>query len=550
MILKYLKQTITGSFNFDHREKYKNTLSNFDKIVSNNKIKDIDIDLKQGIDVIKEKFKKYNNNELKSFIKKLKKVYFYQIELDKSMDPIHYFEVMNARGEQLSKEDLVKSTLMSFISKSDQKIFANIWDNCTNMDSYVQLQFSSKVRKEVFGNDLNTIPSLDWKKYQCIKKCSNEGIKSYSIKQIKKITPEELKKLTVYEDNNHEKRFESIIDFPHFLGHVIKAFISYKNISNLTVANESLINDQKLLDYINDIIKNGVINNEKINSSTKSLDNIVKEFIMFLLRSRFLFDKYIIKREFVINSKKSQNGKWQIQQLKAFKREKSYGFVKTETITKDKNIKDLILLQSLLRVSFISLKSMDWITELIKWLNKNIDNFNSENYRNAIEDFIVKKVKETDFYQDNNYNQGLDTPHIIFNYLEYLLCDINSNYSFETNRTVEHFYPQNPPLSSKTKQWKSEKERDYFGNLYLISRNLNSRMQNSLPTTKLSTFKEELLSESNKVKYMFEELEKYSGNKDNKDIAWIDELSPIHGKKMIDIIIEAVKKNEERNKKA
>lgn len=51
---------------------------------------------------------------------------------------------MNSRGEQLEQHEIVKAQLMAPI-KEDQSAMAAfnlIWEACSNMDRYVQLNFS------------------------------------------------------------------------------------------------------------------------------------------------------------------------------------------------------------------------------------------------------------------------------------------------------------------------------------------------------------------------------------------------------------------------
>ena len=46
------------------------------------------------------------------------------------------------------------------------------------------------------------------------------------------------------------------------------------------------------------------------------------------------------------------------------------------------------------------------------------------------------------------YEMGVNTPHIVFNYLDYLLWKANvekyNDFSFEFRNSVEHWYPQTP----------------------------------------------------------------------------------------------------------
>lgn len=67
----------------------------------------------------------------------------------------HYFEIMNNRGEQLEKYEVLKARLMKQVPFEQQYAFVKIWDACTDMDSYVQYGFHSEIRKKLFSKDLN-----------------------------------------------------------------------------------------------------------------------------------------------------------------------------------------------------------------------------------------------------------------------------------------------------------------------------------------------------------------------------------------------------------
>ena len=46
----------------------------------------------------------------------------------------HYFEIMNNRGEQLEKHEILKARLMELLDKTEQTAFAKVWDACAEMD--------------------------------------------------------------------------------------------------------------------------------------------------------------------------------------------------------------------------------------------------------------------------------------------------------------------------------------------------------------------------------------------------------------------------------
>ena len=69
--------------------------------------------------------------EFKNFINEQVKIC--RTIVPKDTDLNHYFEIMNTRGEQLEKHEIIKAQLMGKLGQEDQKAFANIWDACSDM---------------------------------------------------------------------------------------------------------------------------------------------------------------------------------------------------------------------------------------------------------------------------------------------------------------------------------------------------------------------------------------------------------------------------------
>ena len=96
-------------------------------------------------------------------------------------------------------------------------------------------------------------------------------------------------------------RFESIIDFPFFLLHVLKVFVATE-FNEYFSAIPELLDDKKLLKTFTNII-----------DKLKSNKEFSLKFIKYLLKCRFLFDKYIIKREY---KNEDSTGSWSLKELK------------------------------------------------------------------------------------------------------------------------------------------------------------------------------------------------------------------------------------------
>ena len=136
--------------------------------------------------------------------------------------------------------------------------------------------------------------------------------------------------------------------------------------------------------------------------------------------------------------------------------------------------------------------------------------------------------------ENSNFELGVNTPHIVFNYLDYLLWISNTDkykdFVFEFRNSVEHWYPQTPSKDT-FEHWPQDDGVNRFGNLCLIQRNVNSKFSNMSPEAKKSTFKSMIEKGSLKLRLMAEKTESNS--------LWRDESYRIHEEEMINILREA-----------
>ena len=202
------------------------------------------------------------------------------------------------------------------------------------------------------------------------------------------------------------------------------------------------------------------------------------------------------------------------------------------------------MLQSALRVSYTSPKVMHWITQLLLWLS--VDNYkhlcddDMVGFESVIEDIAKKAVKENFFEKckDGSFAMGVNTPHIVFNYLDYLIWNTDrkkfDSFDFEFRNSVEHWYPQNPSEGT-FEQWKEGV--DQFGNLCIIQRNVNSKFSNMSPEAKKSTFKEMIAKGSLKLRIMSELTDKHADRV--ASLYWKEEAYKVHEKAMISLLANA-----------
>ena len=471
-------------------------------------------------------------NIIPQLINNLTKVKLYRIEVPNNTDLNRYFEIMNTRGEQLEQHDILKAMLLKYIPEVKRNFFAKIWESCSNMTGYVQMHFSKELREVLFTSRWGAYPES-----LCFNKTSSkETEKIIGGEKIRDIVNSNVMNYTSSVNSEEEQRirFESIIEFPYFLLHALRIYVIKHNISSSTDCElyGKLLDDKKLLSDFKSVIENGIIDGKKL-----AKDIFAETFIKELLQLRFNFDKYIIKREFI---NENSDGEWSLKSLdtsgqqsnkKAYYKDTDFGCKNEHERTRRNRHSRIIRLQASYRVSYTSPKIMHWITYALIFASD--DNLTWIDYEIALEQ-IAKNAVKKDFLDENNFELGVNTPHIVFNYLDYLLWlsnpDKYKDFVFEFRNSVEHWYPQTPSKDT-FEHWSQDEGVNRFGNLCLIQRNVNSKFSNMSPEAKKSTFKSMIEKGSLKLRLMAEKTENNS--------LWRDELCKIHEEEMINILIEA-----------
>jgi hypothetical protein len=408
---------------------------------------------------------------------------------------------------------------------------------------------NNEVREKLFGSEWNKLPPNNWEEYNLDIHHNTQNTTTPHLTDILK-TEFRIEGDDGYLDEDVRVRFESIIDFPYFLLHTLKVFIGIKNIVGENGTSDiipELLDDKKLIDSFNKVIEQGYLSGNKI---SEHKDIFSRDFIVCLLRTRFLFDKYIVKREFI---NENSDGEWSLKSLfvsgqqskkKPYYRNTRFKNNGEWVNTNNERTKSNIMIQSALRVSYTSPKVMHWITQLLLWLSvdncRHTEAANIVKYSDFTENIAKKTVKENFFNvcDDSIYAMGVNTPHIVFNYLDYLIwCHDRKKYEdfvFEFRNSVEHWYPQNPSEGT-FESWKDGV--DQFGNLCIIQRSVNSKFSNMSPEAKKSTFKEMIAKGSLKLRIMSELTEKH-GNK-CASLYWREIAYKEHEKTMISLLKKA-----------
>ncbi len=436
-----------------------------------------------------------------------KYVQILRVPLPKGIDLNHYFEIMNSRGEQLEKHEILKAKLMQCFNdfeKEEREKYFNcfnlIWEASSNMEKYVQYGFTTEQRHLIFGeNNWNTISVYDFD--ELVKKISPSLQNDYnSVEQ----TIEEIiggNSILIKEDENNDnpERFNSVINFQNFLLHVLRV---------QTAKDEVALDDKRLIDIFE----------KELPAKESERIKFVKEFIYNLLKCKFLLDKYVIKREFTANT-----DRWSLKSLKWYSVGKIKNGVKyTNTFGEEQNDsfdsdnRKALMLLSMFHVSIPSMSYKYWLNASLNYLFHQHDiGIESKDYISYLEHIaksfvfdrylakqpseyypmiyeninpIKRKVEKLDL---NKLRYGSIENNLVFNFLDYLLwinlketekdSRVNSfEYTFRSS--VEHYYPQTP--INNIVDAIDDSFLHSFGNLCLISHEKNSRLNNHSPMAK------------------------------------------------------------------
>ena len=121
--------------------------------------KECNIAIKQGYEDSKEALRKILEDfklPISDFCEYLfEKVNILRVLVPNDTDLNHYFEIMNSRGEQLEKHEILKVKCIEILDEEDRFAFSLIWEACSNMEKYVQYCFNPNQRDVIFGTDDN-----------------------------------------------------------------------------------------------------------------------------------------------------------------------------------------------------------------------------------------------------------------------------------------------------------------------------------------------------------------------------------------------------------
>lgn len=474
-------------------------------------------------------------DELKEFTEYfLNKVHIIHYKVPKDVDLNHYFEVMNSRGEQLEKHEIVKSLLSQHLKdKEELATFSRVWEACSEMNVYIQQTLTNKL---IFGdhlnqfiiNDFGGIPKVD----------ESEGKNT-----ILNLLQQPITKLDDKTSKDQNDKFQPIIDFPNFLLIVLKltrmGSVNFDPVS-------FILDDKELLNEFYKVLSD-------LNEDEKA--DFARLFGFNLLKAKYLLDNFVVHHS--LNDKElAGDNPWKLQYFYHESSKKTY----PKNLSASLQIQDeMVHLLSMFEVAFTpkqrknylfycllflfnnpdatDVQYLDFLRNLADryfynvYLNKDCLTERNQPKPNAFDNALLVcgalntskiehvscdyRAKFTEIYEEGR----MDIPLFVFNYTDFMLWkkyadvlrgnrtkkgDKDRNQFFEelgcsdfeldafnyfyfsrTRKSLEHYYPQAKAGDGKAL---SAKEINCFGNFAMIGAEANSSGSNWDPKTKLDHY--------------------------------------------------------------
>lgn len=544
IILTAMGEKVTNKLAYSSRKASTQTIEVMSKFEKNKEVKDsdfgeeYDLGIKNGYNFAKEALKEIvgeNQVDMDKFKEYfLNHVHIIHYRVPKDVELNHYFEVMNSRGEQLEKHEIVKAKLSDQL-KNDNKAmekFCKIWEACSDMSFYIQQKLPNMT--EIFGKDMS---NFKLERFDDFPIAPQQLDNSFGMKTIEKLLDIPVKKEKEVSEIDYNDSFQPIIDFPNFLLIVLKITRMQEkdfNPSDFTLDDKELINEF---------------------DKVKLTPEFVKQFAYNLLLAKYYLDNYMVHH--INGEDKAIENPWKLQ----YYCKKGKSAYMADLIDNDKSKqRELVHLLSMFEVAFTAKQRknylfycllhlfQDWNEDnYLKFVRNLADKYffdvyldaNKLNERNqpkpnSFDETIIRNGKQSvelenvDRPFDDVYPKGSSNiPLFVFNYTDYRLwkkyaeelrgnrakkgskariefftalgcsdfgLDTFDNFYFSrTRKSLEHYYPQ--AKAGEDKPITSE-EINCFGNFAMIGSDANSSGSNWNPIDKKYRY---LDSKSNQV---------------------------------------------------
>lgn len=413
-----------------------------------------------------------------------------------------YFEAMNSSGRSLEQHEKLKVDLLSRAGNiTDKSSLNNIWNIC------------EKMHKPVFYSSEEELP---------LSKVDNS---------ISQLLSEQVSLPMISEELSSEIETRNTLTIEQ-----IRVSSQAPVAKNNIYDSSSIINFEELLLLALDITlgQNKNYNRGKLEERFHALNqNEIPNFYKTLIICRLVLDRFIVRvvkegqrNRYVLKISESESDKSKENQLRQY--------------------------QSMLYASGSSEVHL-WLTPYVKWI---IDFF-EENFYAPEPEMQFEQLRKIDESIPSHKLPDVDILRFhksasiyLFQRLDYILwerCAINGDatipkeyeslikdFNFSTNRSVEHFQPQN---ESHNETWPYNYDDvidpiNTFGNLALISTSFNSEQSNDNENLKIARIAEHIdrrQIQSIKLLLMYD-----LALKNNRH--WTVDIAVNHGKKMMKIL--------------
>lgn len=229
---------------------------------------------------INEIVPKPDQDKFKNYFQQSVHMIHYQVPKD--IDLNHYFEIMNSRGEQLEKHEIIKARLIEKLNDGDKSKFNRLWEYCSEMNVYIQQKYREETIFGKFHIDFNVKDFDDLPK-------GDENLNRQKINDLIN------NKITDIHQDKHDKidTFLPIMDFSNFLLIVLKVTRMEESGFKLE---SFILDDKELINEFDEVQVN---------------EEFVKRFGFNLLKAKYFLDNYIIHHSNEDDT--IENNPWKLQ---------------------------------------------------------------------------------------------------------------------------------------------------------------------------------------------------------------------------------------------
>lgn len=499
-----------------------------------------------------------SSGEMNAFLDYLlNRVEMIRVVLPQGTDLNRYFEVMNTRGVQLEPTDIVRAKLMSALAEdaAQMRAFRRVWDACAQMEGYVQINISrgdTTLREQLFGKDWEWLQVTSFDRLTELLGAEAAGGDDFLVESRDLGTAlqgylQDSPLLDADDEENANRQYRATIRFPFLLLHALALFEKQHapdpdpclkvGEDSVQLAEDPALNDKRLIKRFDEVFSRATDA-----SSTSPAAEMVRLFALHLLRVRNVFDAYIVRRHLPGPATSDDDGTWVLKSCRSQRARRKVNVVYRDTFgqrngdedsdeqsalsSTRSDQRDLVLLESMLRVTYTSPRSMRWITDLLgRALTHHFPHPDraedpppkanaiqlSKELRLFLQELVRERIRSTffsdsprDLDQDSLATRvapktGFDIPRIVFTYLDYLMLDTtftddepastlfkpvaSRDFVFRFRNSVEHFAPrtrdEETDRTEVTEPWMNS-----LGNLALVTVRQNSKFSNASPASK------------------------------------------------------------------